>query len=584
MKIHIDGNSLKTERISSDTSKITAIIPIAVNKYISTIISFLGEEFEYQKDFNVKEIFRCLKELLNDSSERYDFNEISDALDSEELSCTQFQSLLSNLNEIKETQKNKGIYNTPNDITDFILSNSISMYLFDGGKLCSNFDDLIDFINEEQARDIIYEKSFFDPTCGSGEFLSQVINVKLKLLKKITESPKIVDYYRILSTMYGNDNDINAVDICKIRFFFEFAKRMQPEFYTPLIHILNKNFTLQDFINTDTEKNSKQYDIIIGNPPYVEDRSSAIVPNIKYGNIYANVIRNSMDILSNNGVMGFIIPISYISTPRMSPIRRYIESHSSEKNIFNFADRPSCLFRGVHQKLSILIVKKGIAQCKVRTSNYNHWYKEERGDLFRKIEITENKYLEKDFYPKLANEIEKSIYEKIHVNTSENLYRKMQSLSDHAIFLNMRATFWIKAFSFKQESNEFKMFKCQEHYKWLILAILNSSLFYFHWVTISDCWHITNRELATFRLPKEILNDDIKIKKLSELAKKLEEKLEATKVFINTKQTMYEYKHKLCKHVINEIDIVLADIYLLSSEERDYIKEYYTKYRESRGI
>mgnify|MGYP000909286706 CR=1 FL=1 len=101
---------------------------------------------------------------------------------------------------------------------------------------------------------------------------------------------------------------------------------------------------------------NKTFDIIIGNPPYVE--SKKISEKIKYGNLYAEIIENSIKLLNNNGKLGFIIPISFVSTPRMKKIRNFVLKNSSEIILLNYSDRPSSLFFKVHQKLSILFMQK----------------------------------------------------------------------------------------------------------------------------------------------------------------------------------------------------------------------------------
>ena len=55
--------------------------------------------------------------------------------------------------------------------------------------------------------------------------------------------------------------------------------------------------------------------------------------------------------------------------------------------------------------------------------------------------------------------------------------------------------------------------------------------------------------------------------------------MENTKRYVGTKQVDYEYKHKLCKDVIDEIDDELAEIYNLTQTELDYIKSFAIKYR-----
>jgi len=70
---------------------------------------------------------------------------------------------------------------------------------------------------------------------------------------------------------------------------------------------------------------------------------------------------------------------------------------------------------------------------------------------------------------------------------------------------------------------------------------------------------------------------------LNILAHRLMTELQLTKIEINTVQTTHEYKHKLYKHIIDEIDDVLAMTYGLTPQESEYIKGYCSKYRESKG-
>jgi hypothetical protein len=70
---------------------------------------------------------------------------------------------------------------------------------------------------------------------------------------------------------------------------------------------------------------------------------------------------------------------------------------------------------------------------------------------------------------------------------------------------------------------------------------------------------------------------------LAELSQLLETELERTKVAINTKQANFEYKHRLCRDVIDRIDDCIATYYKLTQREVEYIKNFEKKYRESLG-
>lgn len=143
------------------------------------------------------------------------------------------------------------------------------------------------------------------------------------------------------------------------------------------------------------------------------------------------------------------------------------------------------------------------------------------------------------------------------------------------IYLNMRATFWVKAFLKDHLGAEYKIFQCiDEYHAALCVLLLNSSLFWWYWVCVSDCWHITNKELFGFKLP-----DGCDLKYVKTLIMSLENCLEKTKVYVGTKQTDYEYKHKFCINKIHKIDDYVNSLYNLSLEESHYVKNFAYHYR-----
>lgn len=73
--------------------------------------------------------------------------------------------------------------------------------------------------------------------------------------------------------------------------------------------------------------------------------------------------------------------------------------------------------------------------------------------------------------------------------------------------------------------------------------------------------------------------EEFDMKKAKELALKLELDLEKSKVYVATKQTAFEYKHKMCIETIHKIDDFIASVYDLSKLECEYIKSFNLKYR-----
>jgi hypothetical protein len=286
----------------------------------------------------------------------------------------------------------------------------------------------------------------------------------------------------------------------------------------------------------------------------VEDRKSQTEPLVSYGNIYANVLDNSSSLLKEKGVMGFVLPLSYVATNRMKKIRDLLIYKTPKQLLLNYADRPDCLFTGVHQKLTILICSNLTEKTEIYTSGYNYWYKNERDNLLSDKELVLTNHSKLCYIPKIANEIEKSIFDKILAKKNDKSFLNLSKDKQANVFLNMRACFWIKAFSFNPGSKEYKGFHFDTKLQPYILSLLNSNLFFFFWIVTSDCRHITNKELSSFK----VILDNVDCEKFKILAENLEKKLEGTKQYIGTKQTEYAYKHKFCKE---EIDLIDNELY-----------------------
>lgn len=545
-----------------------------INQSITVLVaSHLRNITKYKKY-----ILEALHLLLNGNFIKYDIeNSIyqkGNLISNEE----DFQNLLSKINEKTIKRKDNGVYYTPNDVARYIICNSFITNIVTDNIKTYNIDDGLNLLSDlkiEDTNNLIYKKDLIDPACGSGEFLVNSFELKYKvaIAKHSVSDEKIINICR---TLYGNDIDDESIDITKIRLFFSAVTKLKNKnSFRKLANALNNQFYNLDFIG-DSKKINRKFDIVVGNPPYIEYGKYKEKKSLKnnFGNVYADFIKNSIDLLENKGVLGYVIPLSYISTTRMAKIRDYVIETTNKQFILNFADRPDCLFAGVHQKLNILIAKKGKAPHQMYTSNYKHWYKEERKELLNGREVRLCVPYSTEFIPKIGNEKEENIFRKIHTSFENNIY-DIQSNNGENIYLNMRACFWIKAFSFNPGSNEYKQFKYSSEYKGFILCLLNSNLFWLYWTIMSDCWHITTKELRGFLIPNiEKINFDF-----DKLAKKLEKKLEKTKKYIGTKQTDYEYKHKLCKDIIDEIDDELSNVYNLTDDEVLYIKSYAAKYR-----
>ncbi len=485
----------------------------------------------------------------------------------------QIQSTLARLNEHETIRKSKGVYYTPTDVVDFIVANTIKASL--GALTPENIQSLD--LSSVYDDDFCLQKTIFEPTCGAGEFLLAALEQKIALWKRYHSTSNKNEIESIIGTFYGNDINIDSVIISKLRLFLCVAHRFGVEYCTDLPAILNQNFTTYDYV-VSPPTNDIDYDIIVGNPPYVEDNKCGLDLIERYGNIYANVLLNAASHLRNGGSMGFIIPISYSSTPRMKKLRDKLINIVEEQFVLCYADRPDCLFDSVHQKLCILICRNTNESHKIYTGNYQYWYQEERDHLFSDTQVVLNPFLRDDCIPKLGTPLELSIFRKVMDQANPTVFSRSR-IGAYSIYVNRREAFWIKAFRREIIHPEFKVFSfATKEGSDYCYCLVNSSLFWWYWISVSDCWHVS-RELNGFRAP--IIPDNAQF---SELAEALDKRLETTKEYVGTKQTEFEYKHRACLDEIHAIDDVINSVYGLTKEESDYIKGFALRYRVSGGI
>lgn len=509
---------------------------------------------------------------------------------------------LSRTFELNLDQKKNGIFYTDKLVVDYVgnfsiyntfinnapntLSEKIKNYgLVVEENIASNlalkekFFGFLKTLNKSEI-DLLKKKiqnlKFFDPTCGDGAFLIHAFYQIYECLQYIDvlQNKKEVDPIKILeNNIYGNDFNMVTVDFLKLKFIYILLSEN-----ISISKNINFNISNLDFIEYST---TNMFDCIIGNPPYFENKNLNILgyKTEKINNIYAPILEKCTRFLTKNGIMGMVVPISLISTPRMFPLRELLKGNFELSFISSFADRPGSLFTQVHQKINIFIgVKNKNFNKKLYTSSYFYFNKDEYESLFSKIHYIENNW--DKVISKYGNETEKEIISKIY-KSEKNIFDYIIKEGEHILYLNMRVGFWIKAFAQDIGSKEFKKFSFKnENEKYLFMAILNSNLFYLFWVLESDGWHITLKNLENFKFDLSVLTNK-QINELIKLAKELEIDLEKNKEAIHSKQSDYEYKHKKSKKIIDKIDFILKDIYFFDKSVLKYIQFFNLKYRMS---
>jgi len=338
------------------------------------------------------------------------------------------------------------------------------------------------------------------------------------------------------------------------------------------------------------------FDVIIGNPPYVElkkiDYDLSKYLTQRTGNLYAPIIERYFAFIQKSGRSGMIIPHSSICTDRMEVLIKIFNKVGTWFSSYDI--RPSKLFDGVDQRLLIYLTDFNVRD--VNTSRYHRWSAEFRPFLFSVIEYVINvKNLIPNSIIKSSKEIERNIINKISNNLTLS---RQQQTSLTQIYFHNAPRYFIRVmdkipYFWNQKDGEKTSTQvkslCYENKEktYAVGSVLNSSLFYWWFVLFSDSRHLNNREIDYFPFSIGTNRND---KKLILLFENLNKDFEKNKIrkeayYKATGEVVYdEYYPKKSKSIIDEIDKVLAEHYGFTEEELDFIINYDIKYRMGKEL
>lgn len=250
-------------------------------------------------------------------------------------------------------------------------------------------------------------------------------------------------------------------------------------------------------------------------------------------NLYDAFIRLSINALKNNGMFGFIHANSAYCQPKFKSLRDYLYENANDF-IINFAIRPQPVFKGVMQRTAITICRKDSSEPKkVKTSRYIRLTEENRNQILENPPIYDSSdfaFKFDDFIPKIGNEIDYRIFSKLFSNsmTLENIIDNKNGVPIY--YHDSGESYWTKALNYEPKgirngqevrASQWFMLKVKPKYADFVLCAINSTLFYWFWLTVSDCRHLTQETLKQFPIPPEdALTPDI-LNELKEMAEKL---------------------------------------------------------------
>ncbi|HZU69035.1 MAG TPA: DNA methyltransferase [Ktedonobacteraceae bacterium] len=471
-----------------------------------------------------------------------------------------------------------------------------------------------------------------DPQTGPGKSAHPTVNepqrsvfrVILKQMRFYPNRRYFILKSIITNNLYGVDIMQEAVELCKLRLLLKLLSQIERdeavESLTAIDFNIHTGNILADHSNEtgilvgyerDPERLSwftefysimqnGGFDVIIGNPPYVEYEtvSASYKVNdyrtVSTGNLYALTIERCSALLARDGRFGMIVPSSATCTSGYLPLQKILLEQAS-LHISSFSDQRGKLFDIPHPRLCIILYTKSAHPKRVYSTPYIKLGRELRESLFQRlayIEVTD--LVRPGIIPRYGSSIERTLHMKIH-SQARRLGDYVVKAGSNIVYYTRKMSWYVQVTPFipqildehghVRHPSELKtlVFASSEHAN-IAFVSLNSNLFYWFVTTGSDCRNLNMREVLGLPLDIERMEHTIR-SDLSKLAIDLAQDLQAHSEYrkMNFKdvgrltiQCIFPGKSK---PIIDEVDRVLARHYEFTDEELNFIINYDGKYR-----
>jgi methylase of polypeptide subunit release factors len=335
------------------------------------------------------------------------------------------------------------------------------------------------------------------------------------------------------------------------------------------------------------------FDVIVGNPPYVEyagvrrQYEIAGYRTEKSNNLFAFTIERSTQLLAHGALNGMIIQLSAFSTISMKSLQEFVRDSFEVAYISTFPERPKQLFDGAGIALTIFIATKGDGG-NLCLGGINRFNESTRDILFEKIsyvDVATSNLPSMSLIPKFSSKLDELIFCKVSSNQPIEQFVSPIETTNKLFYRTAGGRYWkiflTRDFANVSTSNKAKSLQ-KTRSNHVVSAILNSNVFWWFFANFFDLYNL--KDYMIFSFPYT-WNEKIAIN-LDELGKTVAASYEnnavvKTQFMVSKQQTTYfeTFQPRHSKHIIDEIDRVLAAHYGFTDEELDYIINYDIKYR-----
>ena len=314
-------------------------------------------------------------------------------------------------------RKRDGVFYTPQYITKYIVEHTVgrlcsekkaelgideSEYFADKNRKMATKKRLVD--NLAAYRNWLLEISICDPACGSGAFLNAALRFLMdehKLIDemeaKVTESPMPMPYIRnviLEKNLFGVDINEESVEIAKLALWLRTAEPNRK------LSSLNNNIKCGNSLISNPEIAGDKafnwqsefpqvfakggFDIVIGNPPYVQLQSMGEMSDAyaacgyqvynKSADLYCLFYEKGCSLLKEEGYLGFIASNKWLKINYGESLRKYLVTEMNPLLLVDFPGVP--VFEDATVDPQILIVQRqkysGVTEaCAIKAKGEN---------------------------------------------------------------------------------------------------------------------------------------------------------------------------------------------------------------------
>jgi hypothetical protein len=341
------------------------------------------------------------------------------------------------------------------------------------------------------------------------------------------------------------------------------------------------------------------FDAVIGNPPYVDVTADAYYKKFyttaSARNLYAYMLEKACHITKPSGMIGMIVPLSLICADRMEVLRAELKAICAEVRVANFGIRPARIFPNVEQRTTILVARKKSVPteaARIFATRLHRWHKGQEQAMLDQLSFAEITELPDAMgWAKLGDETGRSIARKLFAQTKH--------IGDYigdgwTFYFHGIGRYWLKAYDFEPTFLDAKgkprrsttlgeMSAQNETVGRVLIAIINSSLFFWYWILFGDEFHLLADELKAFPFTHYQRHQRV-YRELLEAVSELMNDYQKHSVLKRGKYptgtiTYQEFYPRHSKAIIHRIDDLLGMIYGLEREEVEYLKRYDMAFR-----